>query len=481
MVKRTGFRYQGLGVTVRAALLLSAFCLLPAILRGQATPQKMQSAFMGNGVTTLDASTIATGDCGAKINAQEAALGSAAGSILVTPVCGLTWTTPVVISNSSHVLSIFPGSYAIAGITISGTSSGVAGAGVGLFGATTVLTAANSAALSAVITLSGADTFVRGVYVNGNISGGGTSSSGVGIYVYKANRFDIQDVTVQNAGSHGMSVYSTSSNESCCGKVSHSMSEGNLGSGFYAVNTGDIFIGGGSEFEANSRYGLELNTVGSMRLEHSDIGGNSLGGIYDRATGPAGRNIVDGNQFGNNLGPDIDVLGWYGGGYVITGYQVVGNGFIGAGGAITTNTYDSVHIVDSINTVVAGNHFDAGGTGHVFRYGLYIGNASTSDPGDTVTGNTFGVAVLGQVFGTSACSILSTTAASGNVGAPCLQPPVAVASLPACSASTLLARLFVNNATSATPGTTAAGGGTYTVAAECIFNSSGSTYTWIVD
>jgi hypothetical protein len=52
--------------------------------------------------------------------------------------------------------------------------------------------------------------------------------------------------------------------------------------------------------------------------------------------------------------------------------------------------------------------------------------------------------------------------------------------LPACSATTL-GKLWVTDATVATSGTTYASGGTYTIGVECIFNSVGSTYTWIIN
>jgi hypothetical protein len=58
---------------------------------------------------------------------------------------------------------------------------------------------------------------------------------------------------------------------------------------------------------------------------------------------------------------------------------------------------------------------------------------------------------------------------------------VAGTALPTCAAGTLLDRLAVSDATVATPGTTYAGSGTFTVAVQCTFNSSGSVYTWIID
>ena len=62
-----------------------------------------------------------------------------------------------------------------------------------------------------------------------------------------------------------------------------------------------------------------------------------------------------------------------------------------------------------------------------------------------------------------------------------LGTPVAVASLPACASGTLYSRRPVNDATSATPGTTASGSGTFSIIVQCTFNSSGSAYTWIID
>jgi hypothetical protein len=59
--------------------------------------------------------------------------------------------------------------------------------------------------------------------------------------------------------------------------------------------------------------------------------------------------------------------------------------------------------------------------------------------------------------------------------------PVAVGSLPSCASSTLGQRQEVNDATLATPGSTAVGSGTYTIAVQCIVNSTGPTYTWIID
>ena len=58
---------------------------------------------------------------------------------------------------------------------------------------------------------------------------------------------------------------------------------------------------------------------------------------------------------------------------------------------------------------------------------------------------------------------------------------VAGTPLPSCAAGLILQRLGVSDASSATPGTTYTGGGPYTIPVECIFNATGSVYTWIID
>ena len=56
-----------------------------------------------------------------------------------------------------------------------------------------------------------------------------------------------------------------------------------------------------------------------------------------------------------------------------------------------------------------------------------------------------------------------------------------VASAGTCNAASLYTRKGVTDATSATPGTTAAGGGSYSIAIECTYNATGAVYTWIID
>ena len=100
-----------------------------------------------------------------------------------------------------------------------------------------------------------------------------------------------------------------------------------------------------------------------------------------------------------------------------------------------------------------------------------IGSGYSSVPTVSVSGG--GSTTFTAVLGTS--ENISTTWQSGTFYS------VAGTALPTCSNATILQRLAVSDATSATPGTTYAGSGTYKIPVECIFNATGSVYTWIID
>jgi hypothetical protein len=113
------------------------------------------------------------------------------------------------------------------------------------------------------------------------------------------------------------------------------------------------------------------------------------------------------------------------------------------------------------------------------------GGISIGQPTDTAQARDINVAnIHGNLcLGASAFCFSNQAPTNGLLlqGPLRLGASVAVGSLPACAAGTLGQRQLVNNANSATPGTVATGSGTYTIAVECIYNSSGSSYYWIID
>jgi len=74
----------------------------------------------GKGV--LEASQFGGNDCGAKINAADAALGKARGEINVDPACGTNWTTQVVLGANHNLKITQTEIYVIQGISFSGNN-----------------------------------------------------------------------------------------------------------------------------------------------------------------------------------------------------------------------------------------------------------------------------------------------------------------------------------------------------------------------
>ncbi len=190
----------------------------------------------------------------------------------------------------------------------------------------------------------------------------------------------------------------------------------NGGDGLHLVHASDLFITE-SQFEANHRYGIETTNSPTLRLTHSDVGGNTEGGWYDSETaaGPwSGRQIVIGNQFGNNNGNDISWVGYDASArrYTSDGWVIVGNSFIGSDSR-TNNTYSAINIQDSMGNVIVGNYFECGGL-HNYNYAVNIHESAPGREGqDTVVGNS----ILGRC-GTAQARGVPSTLWSSNAGFP---------------------------------------------------------------
>jgi hypothetical protein len=151
------------------------------------------------------------------------------------------------------------------------------------------------------------------------------------------------------------------------------------------------------------------------------------------------------------------------------------NGQVSLNGALNINGNDAF-LTTNTGATSGSNHnspnlfltgrFWNGTASAVDQWVIYDALGSGSNPNDTLT-------------------IRDASSPSGfqSVSVPALKlsGSMAVGSLPACQSGFVGTRQLVNDANSAAPGTTAAGGGTYTIAVQCIYNSSGSVYTWIID
>jgi Right handed beta helix region len=260
--------------------------------------------------------------------------------------------------------------------------------GIGSDQPPSVIKAGANTSMPAVLELDGSSAVLQDITVDGNKSAAPPGSTCAAILVNKANRVEMFRVTAQNAPGYGIEVYSSPRNESCCAKLSKVMAIANGGAGLHLANTADVFVSM-SEFENNASFGIELNNSPTTRIENSDIGGNTLDGIrvYGSADSPlqSHRQMIIGNQFGNNGRYDIEIAGFDDKGrkQVSTGNLISSNEFIGS--PTRPAGYEAIHVVDSGDNTIVGNTF-AAPAGHPYK--ACIGISGDRERPDQVTGNT---------------------------------------------------------------------------------------------
>jgi hypothetical protein len=368
-----------------------------------------------NGVA--NASLYPGSDCGAKINAADSAYAGIPIEIDVNHACGTAWTTLVTLSANHLLRFVQGGTYTTnAGVVLSGQSSSISGQPSAVGGSAGIapitLKAANGAGLSAVLTLGpGWGTIADNITVDANKANGGTSSSGVAIKVDRSGRFELRHTTATNAMSHGFWIYSSGiNNESCCGKMDTIFALSNGGSGMLITNTGDLFATN-SEFEINTGWGIDGQGAATLRITHSDIGGNTAGGIRALGTTAFTSNEmqISNTQFGGNGGHDFlcDGTAIY---YSSWGHVLSNNNFVGGGYANRLdNTFDAVHCVDGQATLV-GNVIESSGPNR-YKYGFSESNPNFAQIPSSVVGNSFNVGG----FGTKALNVYPSTSVAGNM------------------------------------------------------------------
>lgn len=248
-----------------------------------------------------------------------------------------------------------------------------------------VIKAADNTGLAAVVQVEGYLAVLQDLTVDGNKKG--APQGGVGILVNKANRVEMFRVTAQNAPTYGIQFYSSDKTESCCAKLSKVMAIANGQAGMHLANTADVFISL-SEFENNGTFGIELNDSPTARIQHSDLGGNAQDGIilYGTSRSPlqSNREIIVGNQFGNNTRYDINIVGLdpKTKKHASTGNLISSNGFIGS--PTHPAGYAAIQIVDSGENTIVGNTF-AAPRAHPFSACVSI--SGDRELPDLVTGN----------------------------------------------------------------------------------------------
>jgi hypothetical protein len=283
--------------------------------------------------------------------------------------------------------------------------------GVGTDQSATVIQAADNTTLGAVVQVDGTFAVLQDLTVDGNKKA--APQGAVGILVNKAARIEMFRVTAQNAPSYGIEFYSSEHDESCCAKVSKVMAIANGQAGLHLANTADVMIGL-SEFENNGTFGIELNNSPTARIEHCDLGGNALDGIRIYGTGSSplqsNREMIVGNQFGNNRQYDINVAGFDDATkrHVSNINLISSNEFIGS--SSRPAGYEAIHLVDSGENTIVGNTFSATSD---HPYSACIAIYGDRELPDQVSGNTCTASATG---GKPAFTGTSTTVFANNQG-----------------------------------------------------------------
>ena len=191
-----------------------------------------------------------------------------------------------------------------------------------------------------------------------------------------------------------------------------------------------------------------------------------------------------------------------------TGWTTSGPVTFGSSGVTFTNASTSAYVVGSSGPLVSGNVYSAtftltsacsagnleffiGGTSNLNlatasaagTYGPYLfidppggsGGYGFYPPQTTTTCTVTSLYIYPVGAGTVQGTVLTSTLSMG------ITAGTTVTSLPTCGAGYLGQIRRVSDSVSATPGASPVGSGTYTINVQCIYNSSGTTYAWIVD
>lgn len=357
-------------------------------------------------------------DCGARINAADADLGATFGEIWVNQTCGTTWTTAVSIS-AGHVLRFIQGgTYTTNTIAFANWSALVGSPGSVQFVASqanTILRQANGTNGNPYIHGAGSNILFRDFAIDGN--GSNNATGGADIDCLGA-RCQFQSISAINSPSHGLRL----GDGTCCqnrgsgAKISNSHFVSNTGSGIFLNFTTDVWVMQ-TELDNNTRYGLEGLGIATARIIGNDVGGNTLGGILiSGATAfQSNGSIIQGNEFKNNLGIDLDIESDTGAPHANIA-TIAGNSFQGLGGAAAANTFAAIRSNGGGANSIAGNVIQS--IAPSYKYCINIAEPA----GGQELADQIGINQCTGTFGTGAITTTANTHYTGNCfGATCNQ------------------------------------------------------------
>jgi hypothetical protein len=418
-----------------AALFIAASTLLA--ISGTAFSQNIPPGPAGPGGLaglTRIADGYSGAECGAKITAALAAGGTGA-LVDISTACG-SITTPITVGQFQTV-HFLPGSYTYsAPITVNSGSLRCDPSSDNPGGTTgsCYFRQSNGANLPVSLIVTGIDSSV----VNATFDGNKANNPSMGPILKNTGlRSSLDHLSVMFGSSYGVqNGDGTGAPSGLAANYNHLMSLGNTLSGVLVTNANDVMFTNGAASENNGGWGYDLcNSEGIRWQGTDDAGGNTAGGIRIRGTAPgttntqsgdncwstyaahdgANNNQILGLQYGDNQGPDIQIIGWdyTHNALVSTGNTIVGNQFIGG----STAHPDSVDITDSGINTITGNTFG------LANYASLVHIAETvpsRELPDVVTGNAMNCyhCTAAPVVGT-ASTLACANATAGTTGYDC--------------------------------------------------------------
>jgi hypothetical protein len=174
------------------------------------------------GGKSVGAATFPGADCGAKINAGDAALGANPGEIVVTNDCGTSQWTPVVISHNNHsVVFHTAGPYSITTITLAGNSDA-------LMGPATLKQVAYGSTHENAVVIKGNDNRVENITCDGSTSHGVPPNGYMdGCFQVFGSRNSILNNTVVASQGDGITIAGTGANGVCSSVANDNVIQGN--------------------------------------------------------------------------------------------------------------------------------------------------------------------------------------------------------------------------------------------------------------
>jgi hypothetical protein len=376
-------------------------------------------------------------DCGAKIKAANDDLGSSAGEIWVSQLCGTTISTSVTLGAGRTLRFVQGAIYKLrATLTLVDNDSIVGPPAAvnedvvaGLLNPQVTLQQPASTNLPEMVLIKGQNIVLENFALDGNARAGGNGLT-VGIAYDNSDgapnnrgRLRLKYITVENCGSDNVQITSdTNGNNQAIGAYiqDSSLSRSSAGNGITITRTSDVKIWRTS-FELNGRYGVR-SIDSSMMVAFSDISANATGQVYASEdltshhfiymqNGPTlfNNGIVTtaaSSGLNENLNSAVIIDGYNGADCNHQGASVVTNNVISVAGGLQDNAVDAIRITDSGSNRIYGNTiFSSNGPASRLRYGVNIGLVHClAENSDNVFGNGFFGA-----FATAAYHFASTT------------------------------------------------------------------------